>query len=389
VKDLRLLLDRRLWSGPAPLCFGILVAANLCIWHLERGLEESRRANLLSLSASIRAPGPPRYDWSIGEDPGRYWGEIPDARRAPLVVVSGMSQMYAINDPHPGDEIIVEHLDDALAPHGVRAFGFAAPNMNNEEALLYLVAATLEERTSPAAFVYGVCFDKFRNVDLRPGLSRFLAQRPALREAWARVCATRSARYPMACAKIEASLQETATSSAQAERDDFEHELRAALGRVLPMIADGADLNAKAQMDIYILRNWLLRIKASTKRPMLESTYRLNQEFLGLIADESKEKGIVLVLYVIPLNPMAENPYVPQQYEEFKSWIQAFATERGLPFANLEDVVPHDDWGLSNGEPDFKHFTERGHALTASAILERFGPALEHLAAARHDFAEQ
>jgi hypothetical protein len=143
------------------------------------------------------------------------------------------------------------------------------------------------------------------------------------------------------------------------------------------MIGESTDLNAKAQFGAFLLRNWLFRIKATSKRPLLDSVYQLNQEFLGLMAEVAKERGVALVLYVIPLNPMADNPYVPEQYAAFKSWLQNFARERGLPFANLEDAVPYEDWGLSNGELDFKHFRERGHALVAAAILENFGAILE------------
>jgi hypothetical protein len=373
----RLLLDRRLWGGPGPMCLALLVLANAYIAHVERGIQDERRANLLMMSRTERSIGGARYDWSVGEDPDRYWDQIPDARQQPLVVVSGMSQMYAINDAQPADEIIVEHLDDSLSAHGVRAFGLAAPNMNNEEALLYLIATTIDARTRPTSFVYGVCFDKFRNVDLRPGLMRLLQRRPGLGDAWTAVCASRSDEYPMACAKMRTALGATAGANPGLREDDAEHRLRAQLGRFAPMIGDSADLNAKAQLEIFVLRNWLFRIKATSKRPLLQSVYRLNQEFLELMAEVAKERSVTLVLYVIPLNPGADNPYVPEQYASFKSWVQGFAWERALPFANLEGVVPHEAWGLSNGEPDFKHFREGGHKLVARAILERFEEILE------------
>jgi len=382
----RLLLDRRLWGGAGPACAVLLILANAYIARLERGFQEERRANLLMMTNPAEGSvATSRYDWSVGEDPGRYWAQIPDASQQPLVIVSGMSQMYAINDPQPGDEIIAEHLDDALSPHGVRAFGLAAPNMNNEEALLYFVATSFQAQTRPTSFVYGVCFDKFRNVDLRPGLMGLLRERPGLRDAWSAVCASRSIEYPMACAKMRTALEDTPGNGPGPREDDVEHRLRARLGLVVPMIGDGPDLNAKAQLDIFLFRNWLFRIKATSKRPLLESVYRLNQEFLGLMAEVAKERSVTLVLYVIPLNPGADNPYVSEQYLAFKSWLQGFASDRGLPFANLEGVVPHEDWGLSNGEPDFKHFRERGHELVANAILDRFGEILERARPAVRD----
>ena len=370
----RILLDGRLWRGPGPLCVLVLVLANLYVARAERRLREERQASLLALKPMIRSADKARYDWSVGEDPGRYWDSIPDARFQPLVVVSGMSQMYAINDAQQGDEIIAEHLDDALAPRGARAFGLAAPNMDNEEALVYLLATAVEPRTKPETFVYGVCFDKFRNVDLRPGLTRFLERQPGLRDDWLGVCASRSAEYPMACAKVRGAASDVKRS--ESREDDAEHRLRAELGRALPIIGNSADLNGQAQYELYLLRNYVFRIKSTTKRPMLESVYSLNQEFLGLMADVAKEYSVKLVLYVIPLNPGAENPYVPEQYASFKVWLERFASDRGLSFANLEATVPHEDWGLTNGEPDFKHFREHGHELTAAALLKAFGAAM-------------
>ncbi len=354
----------------------LLVVFNAYVVRMEKGLEGERHANLLMLHSAADAADHPRYDWSVGEDLARYWRFIPDARRQPLVIVSGMSQMYSINDPQVGDEIIVEHLDDALAASGVRAFGLAAPNLDNEEALLYLLSTSIDPKTKPAVFLYGVCFDKFRNVDLRPGLAQFLRDMPGLREAWSGLCDDRSEKYPMACAKIRAAA-DVSLGAGDARENDVEQRLRAALGRVVPMIGSSADLSVHAQLALYTLRNSLFHIRSSSKRPLLESVYHLNQEFLGLMADIAQERGVRLLLYVIPLNPGADNPYVPEQYGAFKSWLGGFASQRGVPFENLEDEVPHEDWGLLNGEPDYKHFRERGHEETASALLKRFGPLLE------------
>jgi hypothetical protein len=374
VELVRIFLDGRLWRGPGPLCALLLVLANFYVARTERKLQEERQASLLALKPTSAGSDEPRYDWSVGEDPERYWRSIPDARLQPLVIVSGMSQMYAINDAKPGDEIIAEHLDDVLRPLGARAFGLAAPNMDNEEALVYLLATTLDPRTKPAAFVYGVCFDKFRNVDLRPGLTRFLERQPGLRDAWLGLCSSRSAQYPMACAKVRAAASDGKRT--ESREDDTEYRLRSALGRAVPIVADSTDLNGQAQYELYLLRNYVFRIKSTTKRPMLDSVYSLNQEFLGLMADVAKERSVQLVLYVIPLNPGADNPYVPEQYASFKAWLERFASVRSLPFANLEAAVPHDDWGLTNEEPDFKHFREHGHELTAAALLKAFGAVL-------------
>ncbi len=49
--------------------------------------------------------------------------------------------------------------------------------------------------------------------------------------------------------------------------------------------------------------------------------------------------GVSVALYVIPLNPRADNPYVPAEYAAFKSWLDALAQRHAVPFANLEEAA--------------------------------------------------
>jgi hypothetical protein len=135
-------------------------------------------------------------------------------------------------------------------------------------------------------------------------------------------------------------------------------------------------LNVTAQLALYHLRNRIFRIKPTSKRPVIESRYTANREFLDLMMDVSAANGVQFVTYVIPLNPNAENPYVAAEYEEFKRWLAAECDHRHVPFANLEGIVPFDDWGEFNSGPDFKHFRGAGHRITAEHLLAEFGPIL-------------
>ncbi|MCL4752390.1 MAG: hypothetical protein KJ015_19665 [Myxococcales bacterium] len=380
-----LLRDRRLWTGGLPWFLGLMLVANLGISSWKDELDRARQENLLMYQlAAVRGDEIPRFDWSVGEKIDQFWRHIPDARSTRLVVVSGMSQMYSINDAKRTDRAISELLDDRLAPKGLRVFGLAAPNLNNEEALLYLLAASAREETRPEAFVYGVCFDKFRNVDVRAGLQTLL-RRTEVSQAWAAVCAESSAQFPLACAKMKASLASAeegakARDSSASNTSGYvsvEERLRAFGGRVMPMVEARQSLNAMAQSEAVNLRNAVFRIKATTKRPLLQSRYQLNQQFLELIIEVARKHGVRLFLYVIPLNPQSENPYVTEQYVAFKRWVEELAAREQVPFANLEGEVRAEDWGLLNGEPDFKHFTGAGHRTTAEAILRELGAKLE------------
>jgi hypothetical protein len=98
----------------------------------------------------------------------------------------------------------------------------------------------------------------------------------------------------------------------------------------------------------------------------------LNREFLEVMALVAREHGVRLAVYVVPLNPLAETPYLPQEYEAFKHWLADFAAARRVPFANLEHTVPAGEWGLFAGGPDFKHFKGSGHRRTADALCAQF-----------------
>lgn len=341
--------------------------------HWSDHLRKEREQNLLLRHGSTADRAAARYDWSVGERLAEYWPAIPDARKTPLVILSGMSQMYAVNDEKEGDRTISEHLDDALAPTGVRVFGLAAPNLNNEEALLYILALASRPETTPRMFLYGACFDKMRNTDLRPGLQAFLRGRRDLVADWERAARLHADEFPAASGKM---LESLAALQREADRGEvtLESTIRDAAAGMLPVVRERSDLNAFVQSGIlYRLRNAVFRIKATSKRPLLAGRYSLNQEFLGLMSRVAEEHGIRLATYVIPLNPQAENPYVPAEYEAFKSWLSGFARGRGIPFANLEGAVPAGDWGLLDGGPDFKHFREAGHRVTAARLLEAFG----------------
>ena len=141
-----LLKTKRLWRGPLVWVLGLFVLANVVAARFEKALIAEGKRNLLLI------PAPPnsapdsdknlrtaRYDVSVGRDLDHYWAAVPDAASQPLVVLCGMSQMYAINEFKSGDETISELMDDETAPKGVRVFGLAAPNLCNEEDAFVLI----------------------------------------------------------------------------------------------------------------------------------------------------------------------------------------------------------------------------------------------------------
>lgn len=371
-----LIKDKRLWRGPFLYVIMLFVLCNVVILSWQKTLARQRQQNLLLEPKNASSTDAPvRWDKSVGEHLERYLPLMPDATKSPLVVLVGMSQMYAINDAKPEDKIIAEHLDDRLAPYGLRVFGLGAPNMHNEEALLLLLATQAEPKTSPAFFIYGVCFDKFRNIDLRPGFQRYLRQNTALELRWRETAVKYQKRFPHAADKMLTSLA-SVTAPSNKKNESFEERLRSFVAKIVPLIAARQDLYAAITMKLFELRNLLFNITPQSKRPILKSRYELNQEFLEIITAVALEHGIQPIYYVIPLNPLSANPYIPEQYQSFKSWLQTLCINKKIPFANFESVVPSQYWGEFMGGPDFKHFREEGHDLTSRAIYKEFHAVL-------------
>lgn len=378
-------LDRRVWFGTFGRVLFVLILINIGVVWQQKALERQRLANLLapnSKTSRDTAQRPPRYDVSLGGELDRYLKHVPDARTNRLAYLVGMSQMYKINDPLPGDKTIVEHLDDKLATRA-RAFGLAAPNLDNEEALFLLLAVSSAPQTKPSSFIYALCFDKMRFVDVREGYLTFLRAHPEVQSAMASVATRYAAQYPLAAAKLRTTLGSLHAHAAEDEHS-FEHGLRSALGRHIPLVRSRKDLNVVLTYGVlYGARNKLLGITNTTKRPMIPGRYDLNAQFLQMMIDVAHARDIQFIYYINPLNPQAENPYITSEYVAFKRWADSLARGANIPFANLENVVPETAWGLFMGGPDFKHFGGMGHELTADAIVGEFGAVITGSAPSR------
>jgi hypothetical protein len=262
-------------------------------------------------------------------------------------------------------------MDDLLKACGSRVFGLAAPNICNEEVLLLLLVLTKRTSTKPAVFIYGLCFDKFRNIDLRPSYKALLRSEPDFIQKWEFLANEYRDKYPKATDKMLSTLRRLSEDKEKAN-NSVEIDVRRHLSNLIPIIGARGDLNAWLQGQLYLLRNKVFKIKPTSKRPQILSRYKMNKEFLELLLDEAKEQSVIPIVYIVPLNPQAENPYIPEEYESFKTWAKELCEEKHIPFDNLENVIPHEDWGEFLGGPDFKHFRGEGHRRTAEELVRRF-----------------
>ena len=129
-------------------------------------------------------------------------------------------------------------------------------------------------------------------------------------------------------------------------------------------------------LSLYGLRNKAFGISASTQRKMIPARYNRNMSALAELLAHAEHKGQEVLLYIPPIRTDVAPPYDPQEYSTFKEAIESLAAQNAnTRFANLENVVPGEYWGLKastdgDGKPelDYMHFQFVGHQLLAEAL---------------------
>jgi hypothetical protein len=160
--------------------------------------------------------------------------------------------------------------------------------------------------------------------------------------------------------------------------DDFqkrlEHTLEKGMGEHFPLWDQRSHLKAILTIDLYYARNWLLNIKPTTVRKIIEPRYERNmQAFQDLLAAAQRERRDMLV-YIVPIRQDLPLPYEIKRYEQWKQVVERLAHEYGARFLNLETLVPPEYWGsYHKDDVDFMHFQGPGHQLVAREIRKQIG----------------
>lgn len=128
---------------------------------------------------------------------------------------------------------------------------------------------------------------------------------------------------------------------------------------------------------LYMTRNTVLGINASTHRKMIPQRYATNMHTLELIVKDCIRSKTKLLLYIPPIRSDVSIPYDSVEYERFKKSIMSFSQKnQGLVFfRNFENIVPGKYWGYKAStnlsekrEIDFMHFQFAGHKILADSI---------------------
>lgn len=283
----------------------------------------------------------------------------------------GNSQLHAINQPKPRDELSSVQIARALRPKDIDLIAYSQPNANLQEHLVMFEA--ISSRVMPDILLLPAVFD-----DTREGLIR--AQiRDTVHEP--------DVTAALETSEIGRSIL-SAVEKADVEPDDgaktIQDRSEAAITDFLHARFGWEELRRKVRGTIgrtlYYMRNTAFGITPSSVRKKIPSTYTGNMAAMKQLLRSTAQKDVAVIVYIPPIRSDVKRPYNPQEYETFKQDVKDLARAHSVHFANLEDIVPGPLWGTKRStsldrepEYDFMHFQAGGHDLLAEHLLREIG----------------
>lgn len=319
-----------------------------------------------SVYASV--DGAPIHCQSVEDAAGCLSGHALRGAR-PVALWLGNSQVHAVNQLKPGEENAPPILFRRLAGRGLELITFSQPNANLQEHLVLFTY--LAARLPVRQLVLSVVFDDLREVGIRAAIA------PALQDP---EVIARLERHEIG-GKIIARSGKLAAGDLAALDQTVQEVSEKALTRWLEEHSTLWALRPQARgalfSNLYLLRNTLFGITAQSQRKMIPGRMAMNLAAGRALLADARERGISVLVYVVPLRGDVAAPYVETEYAHFKREIEALARSEGAAFANLESLVPAPLWGEKSStnleagaELDFMHFQAGGHALLAEKLGE-------------------
>jgi hypothetical protein len=364
--------------------FAVAVALGLCaVWWLFSGEQQDFAAAGLGVNTTVHEDslhdGSRRVICSGLDDLDRCLSALPPSGTRKRVLWLGWSQLYAINDYHPGGRTGPALLAHELDPHGIDLVAVAMPNINPREELL--VYEYVRRRITLSGLIVPAWLQGMKQEGIRPSWAAALAD-PAVRGALAALPSGPSilAANAQEAKSAQEIAQKTAQEPAQTTQQRVEGWLVAQLDALFPLWrlrgeAQGriklALLDGKEQ--VLRLRNLLLGTRAKNWVNVIPPARRaINMQALTDLVGAARRDGLPVLLYVPPRS-RREFPFDPAVYAAFKADAEQLAHASGASFANIEDSVADGVWGkIDNGAgelvTDYSHFTAVGHRQMAGAM---------------------
>jgi hypothetical protein len=365
--------------------FAVSIVLGLCaVWIAFSGEHQDFEATGLGINTTVQ-DAPLRYRgrktvcFDVA-DLEQCLSGLPSSPARKRVLWLGWSQLYAINDMHPGDRTAPSLLAERLDASGIDLIAVAMPNINPREELL--VYEYVKRRTPLSGLIVPAWLQGMKQEGIRPGWQPALSD-PDVRASLRKLASGASI---LAAVPVEAKSAQEIGNVKPDEHEPTtqaltENWLIANLSAHFPLWrirgeAQGelrlALLESKAQ--VLRLRNLVLGTRADTWINVVPPVrYAINMRAVTDLIGAARQDRLPVLVYVPPRPEDRLFPFDHTVYSTFKADCERLALAAGASFANIENSVADSDWGkINNGAgeivTDYSHFNAEGHKKMANSL---------------------
>lgn len=345
------------WVLWLPLILGAIFALAYLEWARAHVLVQLERAAFGRETAVFAGDANDRKQCSDTQDSKDCVGAWERAGKPPTILWFGNSQLMGVNRAKPGDRNAPTLLAQTVEKRGYRVVTYAQPNANlSEQSITWDAIAPVYK---PKVLVLPVCYDDIRELQIRETIAAFRPDGGKGGDTDAMPAKPAEPGKVATNATVQARVESAATGWLESHWELWKKrgQLRGTLG-----------------FAIHALRNELLGIHSTSKRPVDAGLYRDRMALLDRLVARARGAGTEVLLYVPPYRNDIDGPYVVQDYQRFKVDLKALAERHGARFADIDPIVPGPEWATVTDdlfgfqEPDFMHFTAAGHTRLANAV---------------------
>lgn len=347
---------------------------------------------MLDYGSSLIDPSGKLEEFALGPETSTYWGTFSGRKihcstpndsdnciaayseygaDKDLILWLGNSQLHAINQMEVKDVTAVELVHRSLRDGGQYVMGLSYPNVSLQQN--YVTFEYIGYKLPIMTLILPVVFDDFRETGIGSQFS-LAFETPGVVNNLMRTKIGKSLVSDYAEQYPEnsdmAGLRETMQEQSEVYLNDY-------LTAKWKIWEKRPDLRAQVFKNLYLVRNSVFGINASSVRNVIPGRYRQNFEAYNAILKSAAKQKIKVLTYIVPLRNDVKRPYNKQDYSAFKEKVRLMATDNGAHLLDLENLVPSQHWGEKSStglgqesEVDFMHFQFEGHERLAAAILD-------------------
>ena len=293
-----------------------------------------------------------------------------DKKNSSVVIWLGNSQLHAINQYQLGNETAAPQIYRFLKKYDFHTITLSQGNANLQEH--YLLFAYLLDQFPIKTLILPIVFDDMREDEIRPDIKSILKYQ----SSYKKINKTLTGKSLISRFNDKDLAGNESSILDDTMQNGFENLIDEKLGKIWPLWTKRDILRGNLFGKLYLLRNSIFGIKATSKRKMIRGRCIKNinayQDILNLALDNK----VKVLVYIPPIRSDIKIPYELTEYNNFKKKIKDIAKSKKVYFTSLENLVPPEFWGkklstnMKEGEEvDFMHFQAEGHLLLAEAIF--------------------